>query len=179
MYSYGGIKLILRKLGLKTTLCGYRYIVYGMMLLQKNPSYLDFITKTLYIDIAKKFQTSSVCVERAIRTAVSTIWKTNNLKLLYAISGNEFISRPSNKEFFGLFYRYLSQEEEERAVEKIFEDKDVDLYCDLTCDECGKTCEQLKKVYQEMIILSVENRKLKEQLDRIINYDAKIEREET
>lgn len=179
MYSYGGIKLILRKLGLKTTLCGYRYIVYGMMLLQKNPSYLDFITKTLYIDIAKKFQTSSVCVERAIRTAVSTIWKTNNLKLLYAISGNGFISRPSNKEFFGLFYRYLSQEEEERAVEKIFEDKDVDLYCDLTCDECGKTCEQLKKVYQEMIILSVENRKLKEQLDRIINYDAKIEREET
>ncbi len=179
MYSYGGIKLILRKLGLKTTLCGYRYIVYGMMLLQKNPSYLDFITKTLYIDIAKKFQTSSVCVERAIRTAVSTIWKTNNLKLLYAISGNEFISRPSNKEFFGLFYRYLSQEEEEKAVEEIFEDKDIDLYCDLTCDECGKTCEQLKKVYQEMIILSVENRKLKEQLDRIINYDAKIEGEES
>lgn len=178
MYSYGGIKLILRKLGLKTTLCGYRYIVYGMMLLQKNPSYLDFITKTLYIDIAKKFQTSSVCVERAIRTAVSIIWKTNNLKLLYEISGNEFISRPTNKEFFGLFYRYLSKEEEEEAAEKVFEDRDIDMYCDLTCDECGKVCEQLKKVYQEMIVLSIENRKLKEQLSRVMSYDAKIEGQE-
>ncbi len=179
MYSYGGIKLILRKLGLKTTLFRYRYIVYGMMLLQKNPSYLDFITKTLYIDIAKKFQTSSVCVERAIRTAVSTIWKTNNLKLLYEISGNEFISRPTNKEFFGLFYRYLSKEEEEEAVEKELVDKDIDMYCDLMCDECGKTCEQLKKVYQEMVVLSIENRKLKEQLSRIISYDAKIEGQES
>lgn len=178
MYSYGGIKLILRKLGLKTTLCGYRYIVYGMMLLQKNPSYLDFITKTLYIDIAKKFQTSSVCVERAIRTAVSTIWKTNNLKLLYEISGNEFISRPTNKEFFGLFYRYLSKEEEEEHTEKFLDDRDMDLYCDMTCDECGKACEQLKKMYQEMIVLSVENRMLKEQLSRIMSYDAKIEKKE-
>ena len=173
MYSNSGIKLILRKLGLKTTLCGYRYIVYGMMLLQKNPSYLDFITKSLYIDIAKKFHTSSACVERAIRTAVSTIWKTSNLKLLYEISGNEFISRPSNKEFFGLFFRYLSRGEEEEKTEKLLESKDMESCCDFICDDCGKTCEQLKEVYQQMVVLSIENRKLKERLSRIVSYDEK------
>ena len=91
----------------------------------------------------------------------------------------QLISRPTNKEFFGLFYRYLSKEEEEEAVEKELVDKDIDMYCDLMCDECGKTCEQLKKVYQEMVVLSIENRKLKEQLSRIISYDAKIEGQES
>ena len=63
-------------------------------------------------------------------------------------------------------------------AEKFLDDRDMDVYCDMTCDECGKTCEQLKKMYQEMIVLSVENRKLKEQLSRIMSYDAKIEKKE-
>lgn len=96
------------------------------------------------------------------------------LKLLYEISGNEFISRPSNKEFFGLFFRYLSRGEEEEKTEKLLESKDMESCCDFICDDCGKTCEQLKEVYQQMVVLSIENRKLKEQLSRIVSYDEKM-----
>ena len=146
--------------------------------MQKNPSYLDFITKSLYIDMAKKFRTSSACIERSVRTAISTIWKTNNLKLLYEICGNEFIERPTNKEFFSLFYRYLSREEQEVKTEEIMEYENVETYsyCDFTCDDCGEDCEQLKKIYQQMMLLSLENRKLKERLNRVRSYEEKIEK---
>ena len=70
------IKKMLRRLGVKTTNRGYSFISYGVSLTLKDKSYLEYITKTLYVDIASNFNTSGSCVERDIRTTVEAIWNT-------------------------------------------------------------------------------------------------------
>lgn len=102
-------KYILNEFKINQSNNGYRYIIYAIYLIQQNPSTLDHITKTLYIDIANNFDTSILCVERSVRTTVETIWRHQNynLQLFFKIFGTNYHHRPTNTEFFKLLYDYI------------------------------------------------------------------------
>ena len=65
------IGYVLRKLCITPKYNGYKYLKHSIMLCLKNPLYLDKnVTKMLYPEVAKKFNTSAVAIERGIRNVI-------------------------------------------------------------------------------------------------------------
>lgn len=102
-------KYILNEFKINSSNNGYNYIIYAIYLIQQNPSTLDHITKTLYIDIANNFNTSITCVERSVRTTIETVWRHQdyNTRLFIKIFGSNYSHRPTNTEYFRLLYEYI------------------------------------------------------------------------
>lgn len=103
-------KSVLHRLGIGKSYIGYDYILYAIVLIMNNEDVLNNITKILYIDIAKEYNTSQTCVERNIRKVIEVIWNhsTENRLLIQKIFGQKFLlQKPSNKEFLELLYEYI------------------------------------------------------------------------
>ena len=66
------IYFLLHSLGIGAKYRGFRYLAYGIALCMEDEDYLLRVSKTLYPKIAQTFQVSSSCVERDIRTAISS-----------------------------------------------------------------------------------------------------------
>lgn len=140
-------KDVLHRLGIGKTYSGYDYILYGIGLISENEELLNGITKILYIDIAKEFQTTNICVEKNIRKAIEVIWKNaeENEQLITNIFGDKYLSRkPSNKVFFELLYEYVEQHD---LLERIFCTEKM--ICPLSQD----VCITYNKIVQELINL--------------------------
>lgn len=60
---------------------------------------LKSVTKCLYPEVAKRFETTDKQVERAIRSAIETAWLNGNRDTLVLIFGELFVdrsTRPTN-----------------------------------------------------------------------------------
>lgn len=106
-------KNILHQLGVSKRYIGYDYIIYGIELISEDESLMGDITKVLYIDIAKEYNTTYFCVERNIRYVIEKIWSNigdDNLVLLSSIFCDRYTNeKPSTKVFFELLYDYVKQ----------------------------------------------------------------------
>lgn len=73
------ISEILELLGVPAHVKGYRYLVEAIaLILEDTEKYLSGITKKLYPEVARKFNTTTECVERDIRNAIILAWKQGN-----------------------------------------------------------------------------------------------------
>ena len=71
----------------------------------KDMDRLGSITKTLYPEIAKKYETTPSRVERAIRHAIEVAWNRGRMETLDALFGytiNTGKGKPTNSEFIAL-----------------------------------------------------------------------------
>lgn len=68
---------LLRRLGVSETYRGFRYAAYAAALCALSQDRLLLVTKRLYPDIAKRFDTSWSCVERDLRTVITVAWNRN------------------------------------------------------------------------------------------------------
>ncbi|MCI9390554.1 MAG: hypothetical protein HFH56_14210 [Lachnospiraceae bacterium] len=105
------ISKLIRSLGIRSTLKGYRYLKYGLELCMRDEDYLLAVYKELYPDIAEYFGTTQDGVEHCIRTAVCSCWYKGNRSLLYKIAGYELLQKPTNSEFIDILYHYLNTQE--------------------------------------------------------------------
>lgn len=75
------------------------------MMSVEEPDMLGSITKILYPTIARKYQTTSSRVERAIRHAIEVAWNRGRMETLDAMFGytiNTGKGKPTNSEFIAL-----------------------------------------------------------------------------
>lgn len=96
------ISRLIRNLGVPAHIKGCRYIKFGILMAMEDANSVNYITKSLYPDIAKKCNTTTSSVERAIRHAIDIIWIRGNKKMLGEIFGTFAIEeqeRPTNSEF--------------------------------------------------------------------------------
>ena len=100
-------ELLLRRLGVRRTLVGFDYTVYMSVQVAANPSSLQLITKRLYRETAKQFHTTSIAVERAVRTVIGDCWKLEDHSLLDTLAGRRLTRSPSNSVFIDLVAGYL------------------------------------------------------------------------
>ena len=66
---------------------------------------LNSVTKVLYPEVAKRYQTTSSRVERAIRHAIEVAWnrgKIENINNLFGIKVYSSNEKPTNGEFIAL-----------------------------------------------------------------------------
>ncbi len=96
------ITKILHNLGIPSHIKGYSYIRDAISLVYNNPSLIGGITKELYPEIAKIYNTSVTRVERAIRHAIEVSWNRSDWDLMKEIFGNSVDidkAKPTNSEY--------------------------------------------------------------------------------
>ena len=81
------ITKLLHELRAPSHIKGYTFIREGINLIYNDPSIANAITKELYPVIAKKYETTSSRVERAIRHAIEVSWNRANWELMEEIFG--------------------------------------------------------------------------------------------
>lgn len=102
---YETITTLLNDIGIPQSVVGYDYIreilfTYDPTDFGSNISVCDY-----YRSLAKKFDTTSMAVERAIRHAIDITWITGNYELqqeLFSYTITPDKGRPTNKEFLAL-----------------------------------------------------------------------------
>ena len=80
---------------------GYRYLREAVWLSYNEPEMIQAVTKRLYPEVAKRFETTDKQVERAIRSAIETAWTSGDDDTLELIFGDVFADRslkPTNSE---------------------------------------------------------------------------------
>lgn len=98
-------------IGIPAHIRGYQYLREAVRMVLETPDMINRITKELYPGIAKKFNTSSSKVERAIRHAIEVAWGRGRIDVLNQIFGHSVCSldaKPTNGEFIALVSDRLS-----------------------------------------------------------------------
>lgn len=99
------ITSIIHDIGIPAHIKGYQYLRDSIMLAVNDNSIINSITKILYPTIAKKYQTTSSRVERAIRHAIEVAWNRGNTDTLNSLFGYTISNgkgKPTNSEFIAL-----------------------------------------------------------------------------
>lgn len=112
MYYDKIIKQTVLQLTRKQSYKGFSFVTYGLYLTLNDKSRLNHISKSLYIDIASKYNTTWQNVERNIRTLIDVIWRDKDNELLHKICHGNIIKKPNNKDFFILLSDYILNIEE-------------------------------------------------------------------
>ncbi len=96
---------IIHELGVPAHIKGYQYIRTAIMMVVENMDMLNYITKRLYPEIAKKYQTTSSRVERAIRHSIEVAWTRGHQETMDKIFGytvHLYKGKPTNSEFIAM-----------------------------------------------------------------------------
>lgn len=95
----------LHELGVPAHIKGYHYIRRAIMMVVEDMDMLNFITKQLYPEIAKAYNTTSSRVERAIRHSIEVAWVRGKPEAMNAIFGYTIHTgkgKPTNSEFIAM-----------------------------------------------------------------------------
>lgn len=96
---------IIHDVGIPAHIKGYQYLREAIMICVEDMDMLNCITKVLYPNIAKKYQTTSSRVERAIRHAIEVAWSRGQIDTIDALFGYTVSNgkgKPTNSEFIAL-----------------------------------------------------------------------------
>ena len=89
-------------MGVPAHLKGYHYLKAAVMLVSEDMRAVGSVTKLLYPEIAKRYNTTDGKVERAIRNAIEVSWERGNPKAfeeLFGYSKENGYTRPTNSEY--------------------------------------------------------------------------------
>ncbi|MBE6852186.1 MAG: sporulation transcription factor Spo0A [Ruminococcus sp.] len=96
---------VIHQLGVPAHIKGYHYLREAILSSLSDHDLLESVTKSLYPNVACKFQTTSSRVERAIRHAIEIAWDRGNVEILNSFFGytvNTSKGKPTNSEFIAL-----------------------------------------------------------------------------
>ena len=96
---------ILHQIGVPAHIKGYQYLREAIMLAIDDMDVINSVTKVLYPEVARKFNTTPSRVERAIRHAIEVAWDRGDLETLqryfgYTVSNTK--GKPTNSEFIAM-----------------------------------------------------------------------------
>ena len=89
-------------IGVPAHLKGYRYVRTAVLMAEEDMKVVGSVTKLLYPEIAKRYNTTDGKVERAIRNAIEISWERGNKKTFEGLFGyccENGNARPTNSEY--------------------------------------------------------------------------------
>lgn len=96
---------ILHEIGVPAHIKGYNYLRDSIIMAIENPDIINAVTKQLYPNVAKKYETTSSRVERAIRHAIEVAWDRGDVEILNSYFGYTIHNgrgKPTNSEFIAM-----------------------------------------------------------------------------
>ncbi|MDP4108537.1 MAG: sporulation transcription factor Spo0A [Bacillota bacterium] len=96
---------VIHEIGVPAHIKGYQYLRDAIIMTVNDMDVINAITKVLYPSVAKKYQTTSSRVERAIRHAIEVAWDRGDIETLqnffgYTVSNTK--GKPTNSEFISM-----------------------------------------------------------------------------
>jgi two-component system response regulator (stage 0 sporulation protein A) len=96
---------VIHEVGVPAHIKGYQYLREAIMMVVNDIEVINQITKSLYPQIASRFQTTPSRVERAIRHAIEVAWGRGQQEIVenifgYTISASK--GKPTNSEFIAM-----------------------------------------------------------------------------
>jgi len=96
---------IIHQIGIPAHIKGYQYIRFAIMMVAKDNKVINEVTKTLYPEVARRFDTTPSRVERAIRHAIEVAWDRGDVDTLNSFFGYTIQNtkgKPTNSEFIAM-----------------------------------------------------------------------------
>ncbi len=104
---------VIHEVGMPAHIKGYQYVREAIVLTIKDESVIHEVTKVLYPAVARRYHTTSACVERAIRHAIEVAWERGDLDALQRVFGYTVSTskgKPTNSEFIAMIADRLIME---------------------------------------------------------------------
>lgn len=98
------------KCGFQARQKGYRYLREAIWIACQEPEVLTSVTKRLYPEVAKRFDTTDKQVEGAIRNTIETVWTNGNPEILKTIFKDIYSDgtiRPTNTKVIEMFVEFI------------------------------------------------------------------------
>ncbi len=92
---------LLYRLGVTANYTGFFHTAYAVQLCADDPERLLLVTKWVYPDVAKRYQTNWKAVERDIRKVGEVIWNADRA-LLEQMARRPLASKPSNAKLLAI-----------------------------------------------------------------------------
>ena len=92
---------LLFRLGVTANYAGFFQTASAVHLCTEQPDRLRLVTKWVYPDVAKRYNTNWKAVERNIRRVNGIAWEQNR-SLLWQLAGRELLYKPSNAQFLAI-----------------------------------------------------------------------------
>lgn len=102
---------IIHEIGVPAHIKGYQYLREAIILTIKDMDMINAVTKVLYPEVARKFNTTPSRVERAIRHAIEVAWDRGDIETLQKFFGytvSNIKGKPTNSEFIAMIADCLS-----------------------------------------------------------------------
>lgn len=96
---------VIHQIGVPAHIKGYHYLRESIILCINDSEMINAVTKVLYPTVAKRFNTTSSRVERAIRHAIEVAWDRGDVDVLNAYFGytvHNDRGKPTNSEFIAM-----------------------------------------------------------------------------
>lgn len=96
---------IIHQIGVPAHIKGYQYLRSAILMTIKDNDVINSVTKVLYPSVAKKYQTTTSRVERAIRHAIEVAWDRGDIDTLNSYFGytvQNSRGKPTNSEFIAM-----------------------------------------------------------------------------
>ena len=99
------VTAIIHEVGVPAHIKGYQYLREAIIIAVNDMAVIHAVTKVLYPEVAKRFNTTPSRVERAIRHAIEVAWDRGDLETLqkyfgYTVSNAK--GKPTNSEFIAM-----------------------------------------------------------------------------
>lgn len=107
IFDSAQIHKLLTLLGADLHYIGFRYTEYALLLMEEDEQCIHSVTKCLYPEIARRYQTSCHAVERNIRTLSQVAWKSEP-GLLQKMAGHTLEKRPTSSQFLAILFACLT-----------------------------------------------------------------------
>lgn len=96
---------IIHQIGVPAHIKGYQYLRTAILMTIQDSDVINSVTKVLYPTVAKKYQTTTSRVERAIRHAIEVAWDRGDIDTLNSYFGYTIQNsrgKPTNSEFIAM-----------------------------------------------------------------------------
>ena len=108
---------IIHEIGVPAHIKCYQYLREAIVMTVENMEVINAVTKVLYPEVAKRFNTTASRVERAIRHAIEVAWDRGDLETLqkyfgYTVSNAK--GKPTNSEFIAMIADRLQLQRKEK-----------------------------------------------------------------
>lgn len=96
---------VIHEIGVPAHIKGYQYLREAILIAIENMDVINAVTKVLYPEVARRYNTTPSRVERAIRHAIEVAWDRGDLETLqkffgYTVSNTK--GKPTNSEFIAM-----------------------------------------------------------------------------
>lgn len=109
---------IIHEIGVPAHIKGYQYLREAIILTINDMEVINAVTKVLYPEVARKFNTTPSRVERAIRHAIEVAWDRGDIEVLQKFFGytvSNIKGKPTNSEFIAMIADCLSLRQKQQA----------------------------------------------------------------